>query len=155
MTADVVAPPAAAPPAAAPPAAAPARAAAPWPVAGVLADGTPFYVPAGQVAVDGDRVICHLCGRAFRSVPAHLASHGWTKDRYCETFGLERSQSLEGQQTRKLRAASLSARLVFDRAIRDGSAAGRERGPGWPGSGAPAGSTARGCPPYAGWASMT
>ncbi len=70
---------------------------------------------------------CHLCGRAFRSVAAHLASHGWTKERYCETFGLERSQPLEGPETRKLRAASLSARLVFDPAIRDGSAAGRER----------------------------
>jgi hypothetical protein len=60
-------------------------------------------------------------------VAAHLASHGWTKERYCEAFGLERSQPLEGQETRKLRAASLAARLVFDPAIREGSAAGRER----------------------------
>ena len=56
-----------------------------------------------------------------------LAAHGWTKERYCEAFGLERSQSLEGPETRKLRAAALSARLVFDPAIRTGSAAGRER----------------------------
>ena len=96
-------------------------------VAGVLADGTPFYVPVGEIVYDGGRVTCHLCGRAFRSVAAHLASQGWTKDRYCETFGLERGQPLEGTETRKLRAASLSARLVFDPAIRDGSAAGRER----------------------------
>ena len=96
-------------------------------VAGVLDDGTPFYAPIGEIISDGGRVTCHLCGRAFRSVAAHLASHGWTKERYCETFGLERSQPLEGPETRKLRAASLSARLVFDPAIRDGSAAGRER----------------------------
>ncbi len=97
------------------------------PVAGVLSDGTLFYAPTGEVVADGTRVTCHLCGRAFRSVATHLASHGWTKDRYCEAFGLERSQSLEGPETRQLRAASLVARLVFDPAIRQGSAAGQER----------------------------
>jgi hypothetical protein len=45
----------------------------------------------------------------------------------CVAFGLERGQSLEGPATRKLRAAALSARLVFDASIREGSAAGRQR----------------------------
>jgi transposase len=97
------------------------------PAVGVLGDGTPFYAPLGEVVVDGSRVTCHLCGRSLRSVAAHLAAHGWTKERYCEAFGLERHQSLEGPDTRKLRAAALSARLVFEPAIREGSAAGRER----------------------------
>jgi AraC-like DNA-binding protein len=97
------------------------------PVSGVLADGTAAYAPVGEVALDGPRIICHLCGRSYRSVAAHLASHGWTKDRYCEAFGLERSQPLESLETRKLRAAALTARLLFDPAIREGSAAGRER----------------------------
>jgi AraC-like DNA-binding protein len=97
------------------------------PVVGVLPDGTAFYAPVGEVVVDGPRVTCHLCGRALRSVAAHLAVHGWTKEKYCEAFGLERGQSLEGSETRKLRAAALTARLVFDPAIRDGSAAGRKR----------------------------
>jgi hypothetical protein len=97
------------------------------PVVGVLDDGTAFYAPIGEVVVDGPRVTCHLCGRALRSVVAHLAWHGWTKEKYCEAFGLERGQSLEGSETRKLRAAALTARLAFDPAIRDGSAAGRER----------------------------
>ena len=70
---------------------------------------------------------CHLCGRAFRSVAAHLASHGWTKAQYCEAFGLERTQSLEGADTRKLRAAAFGARLVFEPALRKGSAHGRRR----------------------------
>ncbi len=96
-------------------------------VVDVLADGTICYAPVGAVMSDGGLVICHLCGRSFRSVAAHLASHGWTKDRYCEAFGLERSQPLETEQTRKLRAAALSARLIFDPAIREGSAAGRAR----------------------------
>src|SRR5580693_8105152 len=98
------------------------------PVSDVLADGTPCYAPFGEVViVDGVLVTCHLCGRSLRSVTAHLKAHGWTKDAYCEAFGLERGQSLEGPQTRKLRAAAFTARLAFDASIREGSAAGRER----------------------------
>src|SRR5690349_13218533 len=97
------------------------------PPVGLLADGTPFYAPIGGVAVDGPLITCHLCGRALRSVTAHLRVHGWTKQAYCEAFGLERGQSLEGQETRKLRAAAFTSRLVFDPAVRAGSAAGRER----------------------------
>jgi hypothetical protein len=96
-------------------------------VVGVLDAGTAFYAPIGEVVVEGQRVVCHLCGRALRSVAAHLATHGWTKEKYCEEFGLERGQSLEGPETRKLRAAALTARLIFEPAIRDGSAAGRAR----------------------------
>jgi lambda repressor-like predicted transcriptional regulator len=94
---------------------------------GVLADGTAFYAPIGAVVVDDSLVTCHLCGRARRSVTAHLRAHGWTKEAYCAAFGLERGQSLEGPETRKLRAAALASRLVFEPAIRDGSAAGRDR----------------------------
>lgn len=94
---------------------------------GVLADGTPYFAPLGEVIVDGSRVICHLCGRALRSVTVHLRGHGWTKQAYCEVFGLERRQSLEGPETRKLRAAAFTSRLVFDPAVRAGSAAGRQR----------------------------
>ena len=94
---------------------------------GVLADGTPYYAPIGAVIVDGSLVTCHLCGRALRSVTAHLRAHGWTKLAYCEAFGLERGQSLEGPETRKLRAVALASRLVFEPAMRQGSAAGRAR----------------------------
>jgi AraC-like DNA-binding protein len=94
---------------------------------GVLADGTLYYAPIGEVAVTGAMVTCHLCGRVLRSVTAHLRVHGWTKLAYCEAFGLERGQSLEGTETRKLRAAALTSRLVFESAMRQGSAAGRAR----------------------------
>jgi hypothetical protein len=96
------------------------------PVVGVLVDGTSYFAPVGQVVEDGALVTCHLCGHAFRSVAAHLASHGWTKAQYCEAFGLERRQSLEGADTRKLRAAAFSGRMVFESALRNGSAHGRE-----------------------------
>jgi hypothetical protein len=97
------------------------------PVVGVLADGTAFYAPIGEVVADDSLVICHLCGRGLRSVTAHLRVHGWTKEEYCAAFGLERGQSLEGPATRKLRAAALTSRLVFEPAVREGSAAGRDR----------------------------
>jgi hypothetical protein len=97
------------------------------PVVGVLADGTPYYAPIGEIVSDGATVTCHLCGRSLKSVAAHLRVHGWTKAGYCETFGLERSQPLEGSETRKRRAASFAPRLIFDPAIRAGSAAGRQR----------------------------
>ena len=112
---------------ASPPRALPRRQRPACPPVGMLADGTPFYAPIGEVVVDGPLVTCHLCGRALRSVTAHLRVHGWTKRAYCEAFGLERRQSLEGQETRKLRAAAFTSRLVFDPAVRAGSAAGRER----------------------------
>jgi hypothetical protein len=96
-------------------------------VVGELADGTPYYAPVGEVEADGDLVRCHLCGSWRRSVTAHLRAHGWTKDAYCAAFGLERGQTLEGEATRKLRSASFSARLIFDAAIREGSARGRAR----------------------------
>ena len=97
------------------------------PVVGVLADGTPYYAPIGEVVSDGTIVTCHLCGRSLKSVAAHLRVHGWTKAAYCGTFGLERGQPLEGQETRKRRSASFAPRLIFDPAIRSGSAAGRQR----------------------------
>src|SRR5215470_1740214 len=97
------------------------------PPVGMLADGTPYYAPIGAVIADGSLVTCHLCGRALRSVAAHLRAHGWTKLAYCEAFGLERGQSLEGPETRKLRAVALASRLVFEPAMRQGSAAGRAR----------------------------
>jgi AraC-like DNA-binding protein len=96
-------------------------------IVGYLDDGTPYFSPIGEVVADHSRVICHLCGGAFKSVAAHLTSHGWTKAQYCEAFGLERSQSLEGAQTRKLRATVFAARLVFEPAVRAGSALGHQR----------------------------
>ena len=36
---------------------------------GVLADGTPYYAPIGEVIVDGSLVTCHLCGRYVTGYP--------------------------------------------------------------------------------------
>lgn len=101
-------------------------------IVGVLDDGTPFYAPIGEVVIDGARVTCHLCGRSLRSVSAHLRAHGWTKEAYCAAFGLKRGRSLEGPETRKLRSAAFTVRLIFEPAVREGSGrpgTSQDRGP--------------------------
>src|SRR5580700_4377589 len=64
---------------------------------GALADGTLYFAPLAEVVVAGDLVLCHLCGRWRRSVTAHLRAHGWTKEAYCEAFGLERARARSGE----------------------------------------------------------
>src|SRR5215471_18369774 len=72
---------------------------APLPM-GMLVDGTLYYAPIGEVVVTGALVTCHLCGRSLRSVTAHLRVHGWTKQAYCEAFGLERGEPGAGPRRR-------------------------------------------------------
>lgn len=93
-------------------------------LAGVLPDGTAHHVPVGVVWAEHTQVCCHLCGGWFRSVSAHLGSHGWTRERYLEAFGLERGVSLECAETRERRAASFDPRRIFEPEVREGIAAG-------------------------------
>ncbi|ALL79613.1 hypothetical protein AD006_30920 (plasmid) [Pseudonocardia sp. EC080610-09] len=92
---------------------------------GTLADGTPFHVPIGVVNVDGEHARCHLCGHWFRSVGAHLRSHGWDRADYRTAFGLERGQSLEGRATQERRARAFRRRRAHDAAVRAGCETGR------------------------------
>ena len=94
---------------------------------GVLGDGTPFYAPVGRMTADGDRVRCHLCGSWFLSVASHVRVHGWSKADYIAAFGLELSNPLTGEATRKRRSAALTARAVVEPAIREAQSAARAR----------------------------
>lgn len=61
------------------------------------ADGVVSFAPLGRLVVvdGGERVVCHLCGRAFAMLGAsHLRQHGWTAVQYREAFGLRRSTAL-------------------------------------------------------------
>lgn len=83
------------------------------------------YAPSGVVVREGDRVLCHLCGQWFRSIPAHLSAHGWDHLAYREAFGLERNQSLEGDTTRRRRAVAMRSRRVNDPHVREGCERGK------------------------------
>src|SRR5436190_20586382 len=49
-------------------------------------DGTPLYAPRGELVIEagGERVLCHLCGRAYRDLAAsHVyRAHGIDPDAY-------------------------------------------------------------------------
>lgn len=90
------------------------------------------HAPTGTVIREGDRVLCHLCGGWFRSVIAHLPSHGWDHLSYRQEFGLERGDSLEGTSTRQRRAAAMRVRRTADPAVWEGC----EQGKTWLRSGA-------------------
>lgn len=68
-------------------------------------DGTGLHAPLGVLVRDPDsaRVCCHLCGRWFTLLGAHVRVHGHTPDTYRELVGLCR--------TRALAATTLSDRL--------------------------------------------
>ncbi|MFD3377353.1 MULTISPECIES: MucR family transcriptional regulator [unclassified Streptomyces] len=44
-----------------------------------------------------DTVICHVCGRAFRSLGAHVRVHGMTAAEYRREFGLLRARALSAR----------------------------------------------------------
>lgn len=71
----------------------------------VAADGTGLHAPLGELVRETDtgRVCCHLCGRWFILLGAHVRVHGHTADSYRQLVGL--------CQTRALAATALSERL--------------------------------------------
>lgn len=77
-----------------------------------LADGTGLHAPPGELVrdVDTGRVCCHLCGRWFVALGAHVRVHGYTADGYRAELGLCSSRALAGadlstQLRRRQRAA--------------------------------------------------
>jgi hypothetical protein len=59
----------------------------------------------GRLTIVGDKVICHFCGRLFRSVAVHaVQAHGVKADEYREIVGLGRMHALEGPATKHRRA---------------------------------------------------
>ncbi|WP_405573622.1 MucR family transcriptional regulator [Streptomyces phaeochromogenes] len=46
---------------------------------------------------DADTVICHVCGRAFRSLGSHVRAHGMTAAEYRQEFGLLRTRALSAR----------------------------------------------------------
>lgn len=97
------------------------------------------HAPFGTVARVDDLVQCHLCGRWFRSVLAHLRSHGWDHLSYRQAFGLERGESLEGSGTGLRRARAMRTRRALDPNVRTGNRLGQQ----WARSGALAEAAAR------------
>lgn len=61
-----------------------------------LPDGTGLHAPIGQLArhPETGEAACHLCGRWFRSLGAHVRAHGHNAATYRSTFGLSKTRPL-------------------------------------------------------------
>ena len=74
-------------------------------------DGTALFAPRGELVVeaDGERVICHLCGRAYRDLAAsHVyRAHGLDPDAYRVLAGLSPRHALQSPARSERQAARL------------------------------------------------
>ena len=92
-----------------------------------LAETSPF-APVGELLVvdGGERVVCHLCGRALTMLGAtHLRQHGWTAALYREAFGLRRGASLCAPAMTERRRLLGLERYETNRRLREGLAVGQ------------------------------
>jgi bifunctional DNA-binding transcriptional regulator/antitoxin component of YhaV-PrlF toxin-antitoxin module len=92
-----------------------------------LVETSPF-APFGELlTVDGgERVVCHLCGRALTMLGAtHLRQHGWTAALYREAFGLRRGASLCAPAMTERRRLLGLERYESNRELREGLAIGQ------------------------------
>jgi len=93
----------------------------------VLLDGTPAHAAPGRLAADEDgRLACHLCGRWFAHLGAHLRRHGWTAARYREAVGLPLHVPLCSAEVSGRIAATQKANWDADPEARGRFAPGRE-----------------------------
>jgi len=94
---------------------------------GVPAGEAGNFAPVGELLVvdGGERVVCHLCGRAFAFLPGHLPRHGWSAELYREAFGLGRSTSLCAPAVQQRRRELGVERYADNPRLREGLALGQ------------------------------
>ncbi len=93
-----------------------------------LADESSPFAPVGELLIvdGGERVVCHLCGRALAMLGAtHLRQHGWTAALYREAFGLRRSASLCAPTVIERRRQLGLQRYETNARLREGLAVGQ------------------------------
>ncbi|MEI5522112.1 MucR family transcriptional regulator [Streptomyces brasiliscabiei] len=74
---------------------------------------------------DTDTVLCHLCGRAFRSLGAHVRAHGMTAAEYRREFGLMRGRALSARSLAREQSRTRRAEYRASEAARERFASGR------------------------------
>lgn len=72
-----------------------------------------------------DSVICHVCGRAFQSLGAHVRVHGMTAAEYRNEFGLLRSRALSARSLSHTQSRAAGSRYHTSREAQERFAAGR------------------------------
>jgi ROS/MUCR transcriptional regulator protein len=91
-------------------------------------DGTALYAPRGELVVeaDGEAVICHVCGRAFRDLSGSHLRHAHRLDAgaYRLLVGLSPRRALQAPALSARRSDVLRARLARDARLRQGMPVG-------------------------------
>ncbi|HEY9314977.1 MucR family transcriptional regulator [Williamsia sp.] len=68
----------------------------------------------GVLDDDGETVLCHECGRWFRSIANHIGpAHGIGADEYRARHGLASDQSLSSRSTKRRKAHSARQVAAF------------------------------------------
>jgi hypothetical protein len=58
----------------------------------------PVFGALGKIESDGDRIVCHACGSAYKGLGGHIwFAHDLTGDEYKRLFGLKLTSSLTGE----------------------------------------------------------
>jgi len=86
-----------------------------------LPEGTGLHAPLGRLVDDPatGRLCCHLCGRWFLSLGAHVRAHGYTADAYRDTMQLLRTRAGNLESWQRLeRVGTSRAQLAAGRATR-------------------------------------
>jgi len=91
-------------------------------------DGTPLYAPRGELVIDagGERVLCHLCGRAYRDLAtSHVyRAHGIDPTAYRVLAGLTPRHPLQSPARSADQAALMRVRIASEPRIGEGMADG-------------------------------
>ncbi|MFJ3759289.1 MucR family transcriptional regulator [Streptomyces sp. NPDC090080] len=72
-----------------------------------------------------DTVVCHVCGRAFRALGAHVRVHDMTASEYREEFGLLRTRALSARSLSQERSRARRAGYRASTEAQERFAAGR------------------------------
>lgn len=93
-----------------------------------LPDGTGLHAPVGELVVEEgtSRLCCHLCGRWYVSLGAHVRAHGHTADTYRATMGLCATQPLTSTPLSTTIANRQAERYRRDPELRDRLEEGRQ-----------------------------
>lgn len=72
-----------------------------------------------------DTVLCHVCGRAFRALGAHVRVHGMSAAEYRQAFGLLRTRALSARSFSRKQSRTRRAGYQASRETQERFAAGR------------------------------
>jgi hypothetical protein len=92
-----------------------------------LLDGTLAHAPPGRLTYNADgQVACHLCGRWYTHLGAHLRKHGWSATEYRAAVGLALHRPLCSRETSARIARRQKAHWRSDPALRGHFEPGRD-----------------------------